>query len=151
MGEDASRGVVDADGHVFGAPGLSVLDGAIVPSALAVNPSLTIAALVERAMTNRVTALDRPDAALLRPADVRSGRDGRLSPSRPVPVPDPGPRRPATPAAGSPTGRLPATGASGAAGWAGILAGAAGALALRWVHRTDEVSAATSTDSESTP
>jgi choline dehydrogenase-like flavoprotein len=70
MASRRGDGVVDADGFVHGVEGLSVLDGAIVPSALGVNPSLTIAALVERAMTNRVTALDRPDAADLKPADV---------------------------------------------------------------------------------
>lgn len=73
MADDPTRGVVDADGFVHGVEGLSVLDGAIVPSALAVNPSLTIAALVERAMANRLRALDRPDAAERRPADVLAG------------------------------------------------------------------------------
>jgi choline dehydrogenase-like flavoprotein len=70
MATDPGDGVTDADGFVHGVEGLSVLDGAFVPSALGVNPSLTIAALVERAMARRVAALDRPDAAALRPADV---------------------------------------------------------------------------------
>ena len=78
-GTRRADGVVDPDGFVHGVEGLSVLDGAIVPSALGVNPSLTIAALVERAMTNRVTALDRPDAADLRPADVLAHRIRRRS------------------------------------------------------------------------
>ena len=47
------------------------------PSALGVNPSLTIAALVERAMARRVTALGRPDAAALRPSDVLEQRPAR--------------------------------------------------------------------------
>jgi cholesterol oxidase len=41
--------VVDHRGAVFGYPGLYVIDGAIVPEALGVNPSRTIAALAERA------------------------------------------------------------------------------------------------------
>jgi choline dehydrogenase-like flavoprotein len=41
-------GVANADGEVFGHPGLFVADGAAVPTALGVNPSLTIAALAER-------------------------------------------------------------------------------------------------------
>jgi len=48
MGDDPDRGVVDHTGEVFGHPGLFVIDGSIIPAALAVNPSLTIAALAER-------------------------------------------------------------------------------------------------------
>jgi cholesterol oxidase len=48
MGADASTGVVDHAGRVFGYPGLYVADGAIVPEALGVNPSRTIGALAER-------------------------------------------------------------------------------------------------------
>ena len=47
MGETTATGVVDADGKVFGHPGLYVADGAIVPRALGVNPTRTIAALAE--------------------------------------------------------------------------------------------------------
>jgi cholesterol oxidase len=48
MGSTAADGVVDHRGEVFGYPGLYVLDGAIVPRALGLNPSRTIAALAER-------------------------------------------------------------------------------------------------------
>ena len=48
MGRSAADGVVDHSGAVFGYPGLYVLDGAIVPRALGLNPSRTIAALAER-------------------------------------------------------------------------------------------------------
>jgi cholesterol oxidase len=48
MSEDPADGVVDAHGRVHGHPGLHVSDGAIVPTALGVNPSETIAALAER-------------------------------------------------------------------------------------------------------
>ncbi len=49
MGSDAADGVVDHKGEVFGSKNLFVLDGAIVPEAVGVNPSRTIAALAERA------------------------------------------------------------------------------------------------------
>lgn len=48
MGDDPATAVVDDRGEVWGYPGLYVVDGSIVPTALAVNPSLTIAALAER-------------------------------------------------------------------------------------------------------
>ncbi|HEY2192777.1 MAG TPA: GMC family oxidoreductase [Actinomycetospora sp.] len=48
MADSASDGVVDADGEVFGAPGLFVVDGAGIPTATGVNPSHTIAAVAER-------------------------------------------------------------------------------------------------------
>jgi cholesterol oxidase len=48
MGVTAQNGVVDHRGEVFGYPGLYVADGAIVPRAIGLNPSRTIAALAER-------------------------------------------------------------------------------------------------------
>ena len=48
MGNDASTGVVSDKGEVFGLPNLFVIDGGLIPSALGVNPSLTIAAVAER-------------------------------------------------------------------------------------------------------
>jgi cholesterol oxidase len=55
MGDDVSSGVVDQHGRVFDPdadvhPGLIVLDGAIIPTSLGINPALTIAALALRAM-----------------------------------------------------------------------------------------------------
>jgi cholesterol oxidase len=47
MGVSAARGVVDHKGEVFGYPNLYVADGAIVPEAIGLNPSRTIAALAE--------------------------------------------------------------------------------------------------------
>jgi cholesterol oxidase len=41
-------GVVDHTGEVFGYKGLYVADSSIIPRALGVSPSLTIAALAER-------------------------------------------------------------------------------------------------------
>lgn len=51
IGEDAEHGVVDGWQRVFGASGLHVLDGAAVSANLGVNPSLTITAQAERAMS----------------------------------------------------------------------------------------------------
>jgi cholesterol oxidase len=48
MGVDAAGGVVDHRGEVFGYPNLFVADGAIIPEAIGLNPSRTIAALAER-------------------------------------------------------------------------------------------------------
>lgn len=47
MGTSAATGVVDSNGEVFGHAGLYVADGAIVPKAIGLNPSRTIAALAE--------------------------------------------------------------------------------------------------------
>lgn len=48
MGRDASSGVVDSHGEVFGHPGLFVADGSVMPGPVGANPSLTIAALADR-------------------------------------------------------------------------------------------------------
>ncbi len=57
MADDPSLGVVDDHGAVYGYPGLHVLDGSIVPTALGVNPSKTIAALAERGAARLVEQL----------------------------------------------------------------------------------------------
>lgn len=49
MAAAPAAGVVDHAGRVFGHPGLYVIDGAIVPRPIGLNPSKTIAALAERA------------------------------------------------------------------------------------------------------
>jgi cholesterol oxidase len=51
MGADRERGVIDAQHRVFGYQGLYVVDGSAVGANLGVNPSLTITALAERAMS----------------------------------------------------------------------------------------------------
>jgi cholesterol oxidase len=48
MGDDPARGVTNHRGEVWGYPNLYVADGSLIPSALGVNPSLTISALAER-------------------------------------------------------------------------------------------------------
>lgn len=48
MSDSPSTGVVSDRGEVWGYPGMYVADALIIPGPLAVNPSLTIAALAER-------------------------------------------------------------------------------------------------------
>jgi cholesterol oxidase len=51
MGKDASQGVVDENFEVHNYPGLFIIDGSIMPANPGVNPSLTITALAEYAMS----------------------------------------------------------------------------------------------------
>jgi cholesterol oxidase len=51
IGGSAETGVVDSDHRAFGYENLLVCDGAAIPANLGVNPSLTITALAERAMS----------------------------------------------------------------------------------------------------
>ena len=63
IGEKSEKGVVDPYLRVFGHPGLHVIDGSVMPANPGVNPSLTIAALAERAMSfwpNKGEADPRP-------------------------------------------------------------------------------------------
>jgi cholesterol oxidase len=51
FGRDDQEGVIDLDCQVHNYPGLYVVDGSIVPANPGINPSLTIAALSEYAMS----------------------------------------------------------------------------------------------------
>jgi cholesterol oxidase len=51
IGEDETQGVVDINHEVFNYPGLYVADGSVISANLGVNPSLTITAMTERAMS----------------------------------------------------------------------------------------------------
>ncbi|GAA5001372.1 GMC family oxidoreductase [Kitasatospora paranensis] len=51
IGEDAEHGVIDPYHRLYGHPGIHVVDGAAVSANLGVNPSLTITAQAERAMS----------------------------------------------------------------------------------------------------
>ncbi|MFI5657367.1 GMC family oxidoreductase N-terminal domain-containing protein [Streptomyces sp. NPDC051684] len=51
IGDSAETGVIDAYHRVYGYPGISVVDGAAVTANLGVNPSLTITAQAERALS----------------------------------------------------------------------------------------------------
>ncbi|MCC7207892.1 MAG: GMC family oxidoreductase [Anaerolineae bacterium] len=82
MGLDAQDGVVGLDCQVHNYPGLYVVDGSIMPANPGVNPSLTITALAEYAMSQ---IPDNP-AGGARPArlgiDHRPARDLALSTAR---------------------------------------------------------------------
>lgn len=95
MGDSAASGVVDSYGRVFNPPdlpsrdsikppgppryheGLVVLDGSIVPVALATNPALTIAALALRAVTHL------RDEVWKWKADPQAGADRKIEGPRP--------------------------------------------------------------------
>jgi cholesterol oxidase len=68
IGADASTGVIDRHLRVFGYENLMVCDGAAVPANVGVNPSLTITALAEWAMSH----VDQPG-----PAQAVREQDGR--------------------------------------------------------------------------
>ncbi|RPI49366.1 MAG: GMC family oxidoreductase, partial [Acidobacteria bacterium] len=57
MGVSEQTGVVDHAGEVFGYNDLFVADGAIVPKAIGLNPSKTIAALAEHIASTIVARL----------------------------------------------------------------------------------------------
>jgi cholesterol oxidase len=63
IGETSEIGAVDPYLRVFGQPGLHVIDGSVMPANTGVNPSLTITALAERALSlwpNKGDADPRP-------------------------------------------------------------------------------------------
>ena len=63
IGRDRDRGVVDGRQRVFGYENLLVCDGSAVPANVGVNPSLTITALAERAMSAIPGAAPEPATA----------------------------------------------------------------------------------------
>jgi cholesterol oxidase len=75
IGADASSGVVDARHRVFGYENLLVCDGAAVPANVGANPSLTITALAERALS-RVPAADGHPAPESREAPPEAAPTG---------------------------------------------------------------------------
>ncbi|WOX22604.1 GMC family oxidoreductase [Streptomyces solicathayae] len=75
IGADAESGVIDPYHRLYGHPGISVVDGAAVSANLGVNPSLTITAQAERAMSfwpnkNEEDARPAQGAAYVRLAPV---------------------------------------------------------------------------------
>jgi cholesterol oxidase len=51
VGDNPASAVVSPHHEVYGYPGLFVVDGSAVPANIGVNPSLTITAMAERAMS----------------------------------------------------------------------------------------------------
>ncbi len=79
MADTPAFGVVDDGCEVFGAEGLYCMDSSAIPTSLGVNPSLTIAAVCERAAAKLVARgsdfglPERPDRLRHRPPGVRVG------------------------------------------------------------------------------
>jgi cholesterol oxidase len=85
IGESPETGVVDPWQRVYGHPGLHVADGSAVTANLGVNPSLTITAQAERAMSfwpNKGQRDPRP------PLGSRYERLAPVAPNRPAVPPD---------------------------------------------------------------
>lgn len=68
IGASAADGVIDTRHQAFGHPGLYVVDGAAIPANLGVNPSLTITALAEHAMSQIPVAPGKTARAAIEPA-----------------------------------------------------------------------------------
>ena len=63
FGKDEGEGVINIDCEAFNYPGLYVVDGSIVPANPGVNPSLTITALAEYAMSRIAAKVTRQEEA----------------------------------------------------------------------------------------
>jgi cholesterol oxidase len=70
IGKDETQGVINSHHEVFNYPGLYVVDGSAIPANLGVNPSLTITAMAERAMSFIPEAPERPESQTQLPAGV---------------------------------------------------------------------------------
>jgi cholesterol oxidase len=95
IGASAEEGVIDPYHRLYGHPGISVVDGSAVSANLGVNPSLTITAQAERAMSFWPNKGDR---------DPRPGQGEGVAYVRPAPVE---PASPAVPADAFGALRLP--------------------------------------------
>jgi len=92
VGSGPETGVIDRDNHVFGYENLMVCDGSAVPANPGVNPSLTITAMTERAMS-KIPMAPGTDEPLHLPDSARPARTADTV----VAVDGPGPDEPAGP------------------------------------------------------
>jgi cholesterol oxidase len=86
MASSPGEGVIDARNRVHGYDNLYVVDGSMIPGNLGVNPSLTITAMAEHAMSH-VPAKDaalRPLPAAMRAAPTAAGAAPVLDPEPPA-------------------------------------------------------------------
>jgi cholesterol oxidase len=74
FGKSASDGVINLDCEVFNYPGLYVIDGSIMPANPGINPSLTITALAEYAMSRIVPKEGHNFGEILVAQPVKTGR-----------------------------------------------------------------------------
>ena len=85
MGTTPNDGVIDARNRVFGYDNLYVVDGSMIPANLGVNPSLTITAMAEHAMSH--IPLKEPEWGLRPlPPRARAAGHGAAPEVPPVPV-----------------------------------------------------------------
>lgn len=84
VGAGPESGVIDRDGHVFGYANLMVCDGSAVPANPGVNPSLTITAMTERAMS-KVPLADGIEEPLHLPDAARPARTPETVPAAEAP------------------------------------------------------------------
>ena len=70
IGDAPSNGVIDTRNRVFGYDNLYVVDGSMIPSNLGVNPSLTITAMAEHAMSKVPKKADAPGFSPCDDADL---------------------------------------------------------------------------------
>lgn len=78
IGASAENGVVDQTGEVFGYKNLRVLDASVIPGNLGVNPSLTITALSEYAMS-QLPVFDEERAAKIKPIHFSAPLERQVS------------------------------------------------------------------------
>jgi len=82
LGDNAATSALDPNHELRGHPGLFVTDGSAVPTSLCVNPSLTIAALAERAVPGIVDRASEAGASVTygapAPGGETAGRRGVL-------------------------------------------------------------------------
>lgn len=86
IGQDETTGVVDDKHQVFNYPGMYVVDGSVIPANLGVNPSLTITAMSERAMSHIPAKADSADLPTLSepPGYKANGNSHKNSLKQPV-------------------------------------------------------------------
>jgi cholesterol oxidase len=85
IGKDETKGVVDTDHQAFNYPGLYVVDGSVIPANLGVNPSLTITAMSERAMSQIPAKAEAGKlSGLVEPAGYVAGNGRKTSLKQPV-------------------------------------------------------------------
>ena len=83
IGESSETGAVDPYLRMFGQPGLHVMDGSVMPANPGVNPSLSITALVERAISLWPNKGDEDTGRPWAPATSASTRSCRTAHSCP--------------------------------------------------------------------
>src|SRR5690606_24369276 len=82
IGDHPGEAVCDANGEVFGHPGLYIADGAAMPGPVGPNPSLTIAAMADRMCTRMLERSTEPGGSLGGAGGIAAR--AHLDPARPT-------------------------------------------------------------------